>query len=177
MCSPSPSAGPLRSAGPGGSPLRAGRSPLRSRAQGQEASPSACLPPRLTVPGRGRGASRQSAAGRRVASWCNGWPAWPASGAPPRARPPSAPPNSPPRGHGPLPATAQQLRTEIFSSGPLPPPFWAFPCTSLPASPTPTHRNMDTLPSGSRGPSLGARCGASSSHACPMALPRSRMHR
>lgn len=58
----------------------------------------------LTVPGRGRGASLLCAAGRRAASWCNGWPEWPASGAPPRAHPPSAPVGCPHPGTGCLPA-------------------------------------------------------------------------
>ena len=56
----------------------------------------------------GRGASRQSAAGRRAASWCNGWPGWPVSGALPPARPPSVPPNSDHSGSGPLPATGHR---------------------------------------------------------------------
>lgn len=52
--------------------------------------------------------------------------------------------------------------------GPPSEPFWAFPCSP----PCVSGLCTPFLPSGSRGPSLEARCGTSSSRACPTALPQ-----
>lgn len=62
---------------------------------------------------------------------------------------------------------AQRLRKEVFISCPPLQSFWALPTLS---TPLPVSVRKPFLPSGSRGPSLEAKCGTSSSHACPKAL-------
>lgn len=94
-------------------------------AEGKGEPPAACAHPALTGPGRGRGASQPSGAERRMASWCNGWPLRPGSGALPLARPPSARPGSLLRDCGPLPATQHKSKHQS-----QPPTHGgSFPCT------------------------------------------------
>lgn len=71
------------------------------------------------MPGRGRDASLQSAAGRHAASWCSRWLGWLVSGALPQAHPPYILLNSLHPAIGSLPATRHRGSVKMLSAAHL----------------------------------------------------------